>query len=343
MRTFTTLFAASILLALTPCVRANGLDRALVPANAQWVAHFDVEALAQSKTWTELIKLDEQHELQNGLNEFAKFGKLDPLKDLTGVTVFSAGKLEKSLAAGEPEKNVVIVLSGNARLSTAVDAWIEEKHPALTTLGHAQVYALDEHGKDAQAFVKKSADGAHCTLVIGDDATALGAAIDVLEGRAQSLVTATKPALAALPFDHSILFFAASGDLGGIGDFEPVSKVGKLAQGVRFDLGEAQGKLSATLRLETRTAQDALKIQQVVQGIVAMISLAGGEEPESAEFLGKLSAALSVKANGNQVELAFAYDVATLVSEIQAMNALKAEEKAEKSEKHEKHEKHEPR
>ncbi len=58
------------------------------------------------------------------------------------------------------------------------------------------------------------------------------------------------------------------------------AEVLKLAEGGRVALGEEADKLQLSLNLKAQTAEGTTQIQQVLQGLLALVSLAHVEEPE---------------------------------------------------------------
>ena len=96
----------TVILAMFFCceLMATNLQKSIIPAEASWVIHFDLEKFAATQIGNHL--LNEQDALGFGKknSQFKEKYKIDLLEDIDGITVFGFGK---------GEKNIVACLQGN--------------------------------------------------------------------------------------------------------------------------------------------------------------------------------------------------------------------------------------
>src|SRR5262249_15115254 len=144
-----------------------------------------------------------------------------------------------------------------------------------------QSYMLHTWGDDHEtwyAYVARK-DGADERVVLASqDSTELARGIALVEQGGESLADAGRGDLSVKPARGSILFAAASTDLIDLGGDRPASAIARLAKTVVLDVGEDRGTLWAHAVMDARTPEDAQRIQQVLQGAVALAGLVGGDE-----------------------------------------------------------------
>jgi hypothetical protein len=105
---------------------------------------------------------------------------------------------------------------------------------------------------------------------------------------------------------------------------DPQAAVFRLAKVMRFQMGESQKKVSATLTLEAQDEDVAEHMASVGQGLLSLLKL----QKEKAEVV-KLADALSLKQDGSAVVATLTLPAADLVG-IMNSDAMKKARKAEK-------------
>jgi hypothetical protein len=110
---------------------------------------------------------------------------------------------------------------------------------------------------------------------------------------------------------------------------EPQSRVARMTDGVRLEVGEVGGRLFFDARLRTKQAKDALQVQQILQGLMALASFVGNE-PEVGMTLGRWIKAVSIESSDRTVTVRFEYDLKTLIAEMRALEALHHDDEEEK-------------
>ncbi len=300
------------LLTLAPSTRAGGLDAKRVPADARWVAHLDVEALLRSKLFAELKEAKPALEADVDFDEMkAKFG-IDPFRDLRSLTVY---------CAGATSDDTVAVLVGSEKFDQATTALAAmDGHRTLDVGGHL-VHVLGDDGETWYASVSTPPGGSDRVVVLAKGQKLLEQGLGVLEGRIASLANADAASIRARPQPGSIAFAACSQNLAELADIgsEQASAVARLAQAFVLDVGEDRGALFARLDITTQKPEDALRVQQVLQGATALLSLVGGDEAASARIQ-HLVAALRFESTGTQMSASFRYAVRDLIDDLQALD-----------------------
>ena len=177
-----------LLFGLTALAQAEPLDLRHVPADVQWVAHLDVDAMraspviekafqAASEEWPDQLEghMDRLHDefgldLQNGLHSITVYGK--ELGEPTGVLI----------AHVDVNKDL---LEWNMKDAPGYQSNTHGKHTLHSWSDH--------HGPMTGVFYGPT------TLVFGRSVTDVTAALDVLDGKSPSLEKKQSPLAAKLP------------------------------------------------------------------------------------------------------------------------------------------------
>jgi len=312
-------FTSSLMLAvlLAPAALADGLHKDRVPASARWLVHLDVEALKSSKLYQRVhdeSAKDGSNELDAGLAQIQAFAGIDPTVDLKCVTLYCTTKSEKSCVA---------LLSGNSKIDSAIDKLKTMERYRTTVIGS---YALHTWGGEHDtwyAYASKKEGGDERVLVASQDSEQLVHGVALLQGDGESLASVSRAPFQIAPASGSILYAAAGESLNELGEIDPLSAVAKLARTIVLDVGEDRGALYAHVSLDTRKPDDAQRIQQVLQGAVALVGLVHDEEHSEARAnLQHLVEALHITVSDARVDASFRYDVKSLIDDLKTLKDL---------------------
>jgi hypothetical protein len=306
-----------VLACLTAPLGADALQPGRVPADARWLAHLDVEALKSSKIYEVVHEQSEKggtNELDEGLAHFQLAAGLDPTTDFKAVTVY---------CAKESEKSCVAILSGNDKIDAALQKLKAMPHYHTTVVGSRSLHTWGDDHETWYGYVQRKDGSDERVVVASQDSDELLRALGVIENGAESLASARSPAIRARPASGSIFFAAAGEGLNELGEMQPVSAVAKLAKSIVLDVGEERGALFAHLALDTRKPEDALRIQQVLQGAVALLGLVDDEHhAEARARLQRIVEALRFNVSNTRVDADFRYDVKALLNDLKALEEL---------------------
>ena len=309
-------FAASLLLLslLAPVATAGGLQKSRVPGGARWVVHLDVEAMRASRIYEavhEASGRDGTNDMDEHLSEVRMFLGLDPTTDFKSVTLY---------CAAQSEERCVAVLAGNAKVDAALDRLKAMANYHTSAVEGRSLHTWGDEGDRWYAYVHRKDGSEERVVVASQDRAELARGIAVLEGDAESLASADQPGIRGTPASGSILFAAAGESLRELSEVEPVSAVAKLAKTIVLDVGEERGALRAHVGLDTRSAEDAQRIHQVLQGAVALVGLVGNEHEDLRSRLQPLVDSLRLSSSGTRVDVDFRYDVESLLSDLKSLH-----------------------
>lgn len=293
---------------------ADELRRERVPADVDLVVHFDFEGFKQTELWKHVAATMEKEHFDANLDlgelrEFEQRFGIDPLRDLRAMTLY---KVE-----GQEEPTVVL-FSTTPAIDAALRAFQQEPGYARTTSAGIELHTWSEdtpHGDKVFAYVHSGANDERVVVLAGDEPSAVHAA-RVLRGQDPSHASAGS-LLTLAPARGSYLYVAAK-DIPHIED-TPASQVFGLAQGIQIDLGEAGGYLRMHMGVATASPDDAVNISGVVNGLISLARLAGGELGE--EVL-ELLTGVRLSTHGNQFAFDFEFEVARLIEIARSLEGM---------------------
>ena len=99
---------------------AAPLQKSIIPAEAKWVFHFDMQKYTSSRLHTSLKNHEVMVKLREKNDEISKSFDIDLLNDIKSVTVFGLGV---------EEKDAVICVSGNFTEDQLIDQIKKKETP----------------------------------------------------------------------------------------------------------------------------------------------------------------------------------------------------------------------
>jgi len=225
-----------------------------VPADAQWALYVDVQRLTSSAMFKAIGGEQEMIKFRGKTDPFFTKLKIDPEKDLKGVTVFGRGK---------EDEDAVVALSGKfdrAHLMSLIKA--ETNHKEIP-YGKQTIYSWD--GDEFGAFADDD------LILLGENEQALKSALDSLQGRKRD---AAPPLLAGAfkDFPNAIMVFGVNSIPGLLGEHDKPLILTKMksAGGALVESGE---NLSLQVNIGAESAQVAKDVEQAIRGLIAMANL----------------------------------------------------------------------
>jgi hypothetical protein len=296
-------------------VHAGGIVPSQIDARARWVAHVDIEGFSKTSLYQSLLEADTEKEIEQGLSELLATEGIDLFRDVRGATVYGIGPDEASAIA---------LIATTAAAEPMLARWQEETGAKpIDVAGHACL----SWGKDdetAYSFLRVTPDSKDRLLVVSKSKDALAQALEVIEGKRVNLAKQPSEALDMKCSSGTFAFVAATGifdEIQGLGEIGPQSAVARMAKSVRVEVGEHDGRFSFDARLTTERDEDAVKVQQIAQGLLALVSLAS-EEPEVGDTLGRWMKALQLTRDQKTIRLHFEYDLKLLIQEARHLEDL---------------------
>lgn len=283
------LFLTAFLLALTlgliggSPARDASLQLSAIPADAQWALYVDVPKLTSSAMFKALVDEGEMAKIQGKTDPFFAKLRIDPLKDLKGVTVFGLGK---------EDEDAVVALSGRfdrAHLTSLIKA--ETSHKEIP-FGKQTIYSWDD-----DEFGAFAADD---LILLGENEQAIKSALEAMEGRKRD---AAPPILtnALKESPGAIIVFGVNSIPGLLGEHDSPVILTKMksAGGSLTEIGE---NLKLELNILAETAQVAKDVEQAIRGLIAIANLQLQAEDAKA-----FAEAVKIAVDGENVRINAAY------------------------------------
>lgn len=304
--------------------QAGALNTQRVAANAEWVAHVNVEAIAASKLFKSALEnAGAMHMNLDGMDEMKEHLGIDPLKDLKDATIYGAGDPE--------DGNMVIVANANGNVDQAV-AKLKEQMPIVElTVAGQTILKIDQDGDETFFQVRPGKSSDDRVVIVARSQENISKAIDVLDGKAANLASAADSPLAkaATPGAGSMLFAAAKGLPWMVNDEDgdendPASQILRTSDRLSLDLGEDGPNSYVNLLVGTGSEDDAKNIGDVLNGFMAMGRLAIGNQPELADAKALMSS-VKLATAGKDVRVEMRHNTDDLIKIGQKLSALAAE------------------
>lgn len=293
-----------LLLSLVSTVGAGPLTRKDVSAQAAWVLHLDFDGLRPTQLGQYFFSELEKPQAQDKFAAFQVMFNFDPRRQVRGATLYSTSR--------RPEDGVLLVYGefDAARLVTLVKAAHEYEAQVRGT--HTIHSWTDKKKPGQRAFA--AIHGSR--IIFGQQFASVGAALDVLDGSASLLTSGAFPQLSGAP---GPFFIQAASQKIDAGDSNPAAAVLRQSQGLHFQLGEAQQKVTAALALQASTEETAGHIASILRGLVALMKLQT-DKPGAA----KLAEATSLDQNGATVVCGWALPAGDVIDFLRSEAARKA-------------------
>ncbi len=254
------------LVGLAPVAQAGPFDPKVVSADAKWVIHLDVDAMAKSDTW-KLVepKLQANANYAKGKRDIERIGQVKLPEDLHDVTLFGS-------TIGEREAIVVIRANVNAeRLKTLVS--LNETYASATVGGH-QLHSWEDKGKTIHTGF-----AADSRIVVGQSQDDVVAALDTIGGKLDPL----KNALLAPQQDKAgVLVYIAGDQLSEIGQQAARSPIIQKLKNAWITVAEDPIK---GVKVKSQIAADddktATNVKGMIDGLKAAVSFAAQDDPDA--------------------------------------------------------------
>jgi hypothetical protein len=241
---------------------ADPFDAKQVPADAKWVIHVDMDAARPTKIWDALYtRLINDDNFQEKVGQIEQVTNMHFPADVHDITLYGR-------AVGE-QAGVVVLHARMDRGQTLsilqMNASYDEKD-----YGDYKIVAWEDNGKKLYAAFHDDS-----TIIVGRSAENIQAALDVMDGKTESikdgpLTAGAKPQLLA---------YVAVKDVAQLKkQDEPQSPIIRQIQNGWISLSEKDGSADVQANLTTDNADTAEQLHAAMDGIKAMVTLAGTGE-----------------------------------------------------------------
>ena len=262
-----------------------------VPQDAAWALHIDMQRLSSSTTFKGLLEENGPAKMKGKADHFLGKLKIDPMKDLKGITIFGGAKKEEDAVVAFKGKFDKVHLLG------LINA--EEDHKEIP-YGKYTVYSWD--GDDFGVFA------ADDLILIGENEASIKWALDTLE-KSKKDATAF-PFLARVLKDSPDAIIAAAVNsvstlVGAKGKPVILSKM-RQAGGSLSESGE---NVNLKVSIAAESAQVAKDVEQAIRGLIAMANLQLADAEAQA-----FAQSIKIEVDGEKVLIDASYPAKKLLS-----------------------------
>jgi DNA-binding phage protein len=311
------LIRSSMLLVALPLLTNpafGALPQEQVSADAKWLLHFDFAQFRSTRVGDYVVR-----ELQKRISEHVDTFKrqlhleIDQdriLQQISSITVYGTGY-------DSPEDSSVLILRTDAALEQAIVGAMAgltlagTNSPIAVTqsqIGNVALYTIHNH-----AFLGVQPARA---IIFGKSRSITEQAARVLAGKAPNL-TSSKAFAEYGEIRRAFFFLGVADSFGSDAALPPQATVLRMADGGRIVLGESADQVFLNLALRAKDPETVTQMQQVIQGVIALSSLARPEDKD----LAQLVQSIKVSASGHIVSLSAEYPVAGALERLGELNS----------------------
>jgi hypothetical protein len=259
---------------------ATTLPKSLIPADAEWVVHLDMERFKASHFGNLLIQ-EKKGGIKKKAKAFYKQTSIDLLKDVTGFTVYGLGK---------EKQRTVMCLKGTF-----------DKEYLLGLLENVDAHREIPHGNHIIHKWNHNEYG----LFVGEDLVflawneeAMKAALDVVDGKSAKIsASSLKPYADQIP--GNAFFAGLVKDISALAGYSSKAVILQKAGSGMFTLAEQGEILNMQIDATAQTPKDAANMEQIIRGLMAMAQMQ--LEDSYAEL--KLEEAITISTNKNRITI----------------------------------------
>jgi hypothetical protein len=266
-------------------VLAGPLDIEQVSGSANWAVHANQQqfkkTLISQLIRTEMVNLG----LEENLTNFATIFSFHPLDDVRDVTVYGTGN---------DREKVVVLVDGFFDKEKILS--ILRVNPEYKVIKHGNIVLhqwIDEDQKDPNNKMMYGCFYRDDLIVMGAGLEAVKLEVDILNGSAKNAAgnIFKQPTL-----DAKGAFLQAAGiHVGEMLGQDPDAAAFRQTDLLGLAIGEVEGKFYIDLRLTAKSEEMAQAITQMLEGILAFVSLPNEEQPKLAELAKKIKINCEVK------------------------------------------------
>ena len=234
---------------------ATNLQKTIIPAEANWVIHFDLEKFASTQIGNHLLNEQDALGLGKKNSKFKEKYQIDLLEDINGVTVFGFGK---------GEKNIVACLQGNLNQDYLLELLgAEESHKEIP-YGEYTIHNWDRN--EYGAFASDN------LALMGPNQDMIKLALDVIDGKKANI--SSSPMNDYIKEIPSNAFMAAMAkDISSLAEGKSKVFIIKKTESAMFSLAEIKENFNIRLNFTVKTLEDAQNMENVLRGLISLANM----------------------------------------------------------------------
>jgi len=281
---------------------ASPLERKEISSDAKWLLHLDIAALRQTSMGKYIFSEVLDKKLNDAKKAFPLIGVL--VENVQSITAFGN-------ETSAHERNGVLLIKTDAesekKLETLVQAGMSGVTPGFSA-EKLDVKGADIYKINKEIYVQALHDG---HLLVSKSRPSLDKEREVLSTGAGSL--AESKAFTGFGDDENGFFLV--GIAQGLGESAkafPQAKMLQMADAGKLSLGEVGEKLNLRLALKAKDDESCNQMQQVIQGLIALVSLTQSENKD----LNSLIQSLKIDKGENVLKLNVSFPVSGAIKHI---------------------------
>ena len=291
------IFLCGAMLAWHIPVQAGSLKKEQIPADAKWLLHLDGDNLRGTKVGDYLFNQVLGQQIA-GASEQMHFDFSNLLQKVSSLTAYGTD-FKKG-----PEANGVLLINSDIDTQKALQGLLAAQLLANT---NGPVKKVEQDSRTLysianEIFLTVEKDQ---PVIVSKSRSEIERVHEVLGGKGPS-VAANKTFSGYPTVSNSFFFIGVAEGFSDPNIIPPQAKALQMADGGRLALGETAGQLSLNLNLRGKSAEVTKQIQQVLEGMVALISLG---QPENEELM-QLARSTKVSSTPEMVTLMMEFPVA---------------------------------
>lgn len=294
---------------------AGPLDPTLIPSEARWAAHLDMEGAMASKIGAHMRTMVPK-ELAGSLAQFSSDFGIDPFTDVRDITVFGTGP-------GESKGAAIALVSPAADRLAANLAKVPLKDFKSVPVGDSTIMSWIDHGREWHVAVT-ALDATTRAVVFADTVGELETALKLV-GNKRSGSNATGLTITDRTPRAGSLLFAAMREIVSGPESEPQAQVLRAAKAMCLDVGEANvegtARLFADLTMQASTEADANTMREMFQGMIAMSRLGARADAELGKMIDEMAGAVKLSTQGTTFKLSADHPSAAVIEALKLMDA----------------------
>jgi hypothetical protein len=278
---------------------ASPLQMSLVPADALWVIHFDMERFTSTVMFKTLMDKEGAARMQHRANDLSQKFHIDLQKDIKGITLYGRGK---------GDEDAVVAVSGIFDKAHLLGLLKQDAEHTEFMYGKYTVYGWDNDSYGVFATEN--------LVLLSENQANIQSALDVLDGKIRAASGSSAIARIIKESPNSIMAAAATDISGMLGKREKPVMLSKMKTAA-LSVAEVGDITNLKVSVGAESAQVARELEQAIRGLIAIANL------QLTDADAKLiTQSINIAVDGENVRIDAAYPTLKLVELLKKRGAL---------------------
>jgi hypothetical protein len=234
---------------------ASPLQMSLVPADALWVIHFDMERFTSTVMFKTLMDEEGAARMERRADELSQKFHINLQKDIKGITLYGLGK---------GDEDAVVAVSGTFDKAYLLGLLKMDTKHTESMYGKHTIY-----GWDGDHFGVFATDN---LVLLSERQANVQSALDVLDGKIKAVSGSSPIAQIMKESPNSIMAAAATDISGMLGGGEKAVMLSKMKTAA-LSVSEIGDITSLKASVGAESGQVAKELEQAIRGLIAIANL----------------------------------------------------------------------